>query len=139
MDRCVELAEWHLANTHLAGKVSFDPAITRDNLLRALMNRGVRFFVGEYEGVVTSFLIARVDHWLVNNNPFLSEITLVTGPEPTRAAGLSLLRAMHAELEDNDVEQMVVTFYSGIKEDKMVALLESMGYTHAGVVMKRGC
>lgn len=118
--------------------VPVDPVHLSGNLRGLLTNPNVICLVGEYEGVVNSFLHAKIDFWLLNNRPFLSEIAMYPGEKPTHAAGLALLRDLHRILDERGITQRVVTYYGGLDPEKMDALLEHFGYSLGGQVMKQG-
>ena len=112
--------------------------VTERNLANAIRNRNTVMLVGERDSDVVAFLHARIDYWIVNDQPFLADVALYPGQKPTEAAGLRLLRALHARLDAHGIEQRVVAFYAGIEEEKMSAMLGHLGYSVAGRVMKKG-
>ena len=141
IDAIVALWEAFIPQTSLGGTLTESPvvpAILKTNLRAILTNPRMATWIAEIDGAPQGFLYARVDFAIFNNEPFLAELAMYPGTEPTGNAGLKLLQAMEARLEAEGVTRRVVFFYSGVHEEDLISLLETMGYTLAGTVMAKG-
>lgn len=137
IDDVVTLWAQYVPRTQFA-ELEFVPHVARVNITAAFTNRNYIKLVSEIDGAVTGFCFGRVEYWLFNNRPFLAEVALYPGLRPTGAAGLTLMRELQRELDKEGIEQQVVSFYSGLEQEKIVALAENLGYTKAGDVFKKG-